>query len=150
MQCRHDEALLRAGRESLARAEAEVGEAEAAHRCAGDLEWGGPAADSFRARTAFIAAELAAVTAGIAALACVLASVQDELQECLAAQSSVATTPDGLPAAGPLRPITSHQGPLLPVGCSGPILAGVRQPQMLPYQSGAAVPATLAGQEPCR
>jgi hypothetical protein len=133
MQCRHDEALLRAGHESLARAEAELGEAEAAHRRAGEVEWEGSAADSFRARTAFIAAELAALTAGLAALGCLFAAVQGELQDCDA----------GLP-------ITSAQGPLLPVVSSGQLLPRVSQPPMLPYQAPRAVPPTPSGQELCR
>lgn len=149
MQCRHDEALLRAAQESLARVEADVGEAEAAHRRAGDVAWEGSAADSFRARTAFIAAELAAVTAGIATLGCLFASVQGELQDCEARRSSAATMADGLPEVRSGLPITSAQGPLLPIGPSGPLVPQVTRSPLLPYQSPMAVPE-LIGQERCR
>ncbi|KHL01464.1 hypothetical protein [Sinomonas humi] len=153
MQCRHDEALLRAGQESLARVEAEVGEAKAAQRRADDVEWEGAAGDSFRARTAFIAAELTAVTLGITALGCLLASVQGELRACEASRSSSATAPDGLATSAHHLPVTSVQGPLLPIAPSGPLLPQVARAPLLPYHSSFPAPPMTGGaggQELCR
>jgi hypothetical protein len=135
--CRHDEALLRTAAESLERTQAEAREGQEASQRAGDAEWSGTAGDAYRARTARIAAELAALTAGLVALGVLLSSLQKEAQDCDAvrAMSSMAS-PSGIPRL----PITSPRGPLIPHPSAGPII---------PYES-STVRTPPTGQDVCR
>lgn len=140
MHCGHDGALLGTGRESLARAEGDVRDAELAQRRAEDVEWEGSASDSFRARTAVIAAELAAIAAGIAALGLVLSSIETQVRDC---EANASARSDATPTIGPARlPITAPGAPLIPHESARPLLPYTTTPSPFTAAPGA--------QEVCR
>ena len=130
--CGHDEALLRNAGVCLERAQSEVTEAQGASDRAGQAEWSGTAGESYRARTAYIAAELAAIAAGLVALGALLSSLEGEAGECEAARSvASATSPSPDP---PRFPIAPYQGPAIPRPAAEPVLPYESRPKLLPYQ----------------
>jgi hypothetical protein len=116
----------------LERAQSEVNVGQGASDRARQAEWSGAAGDSYRARTAYIAAELAAIAAGLVALGALLSSVEGEARECEAARSvASAASPSSDP---PRFPITPYQGPAIPHPPAGPVLPYESRPKLLPYQ----------------
>jgi uncharacterized protein YukE len=131
-RCGHDAALLRNAGVCLERAQSEVSEGQSASDRAAQAEWSGAAAESYRARTAYIAAELAAVAAGLVALGALLSSLEGEARECEAARSvASAASPSPDP---PRFPITPYQGPAIPHPPAEPVLPYEPRPKLLPYQ----------------
>ncbi len=149
--CKHDEAVLRSAGEHLRRAEEEARRAERLSERGGHAEWSGTAGDSYRARVAFVVAELAAVTAGIVGLGVLAASLERETQECLAVQAAAASSASDAAATAPTPrlPITQARGPLLPYVPRGPLIPQEARSPLLPVPSPAS-PAPRRADEVCR
>lgn len=141
--CGHDEAGLKSAAEQLGRAE---DEARLGERLAGrghHAEWSGGAGDSYRARLAFVVAELAAVTAGIVGLAILVASLEREAQDCAAvrAVADAASRSDApMVTLSPRLPITEARGPLLPQVSRGPLIPQETRGPLIPFPSGNSTP----------
>jgi hypothetical protein len=128
--CGHDEALLKNAALSLETAQAEAQQGQEASSTASDAEWSGTAAESYRARTAYIAAELAAITAGLVALGVLLTALQREAQDCGVASPAV---PTAAQSGAPHLPFTAARGPLVPQPSAGPLLPYESRPPLLPH-----------------
>src|SRR5579859_5548987 len=128
--CTHDEALLRSAAESLDSAGADARESQSDVERALMPDWTGQAGDSFRKKVAVVAAELAALTAGIVGLGILVSSVQREAADCAVASAAAAgsgadaTAAQQLPWMAPGRPLLPQEprGPLLPQEPRGPLL----------------------------
>ncbi|NUP73436.1 MAG: hypothetical protein HOQ07_02080 [Sinomonas sp.] len=109
------------------------------------VEWSGPAAESFRTRTALLATEIAAIAAGVVGLGVLLASLIGEADQCTAVRvpSAGASSTAGLP-------LTTARGPLLPYASPSPLIPHESRAPLLPLPADARTAAPPAAQDACR